>query len=232
MTSSRRIETIRSLTGEFAGSAGLAAVVIGSGIAAQTLSPGDVGLQLFENAFATALGLGVLIAVFAPVSGAHFNPVVTLVDVLLHGRPVQSVASYLPVQILGCITGAVVANLMFGLPAVSWATTDRASWPTLFAEVVATAGLLTVIFGLVRTGRSHLAAPAVGAYIGAAYFFTSSTSFANPAITVGRAFSDTFAGIAPTSVLPFIGAQLVGAGLAWAFVRAVFPRPVATIPTA
>ncbi len=232
MTSSRRIETIRSLTGEFAGSAGLAAVVIGSGIAAQTLSPGDVGLQLFENAFATALGLGVLIAVFAPVSGAHFNPVVTLVDALLHGRPVQSVASYLPVQILGCITGAVVANLMFGLPAVSWATTDRASWPTLFAEVVATAGLLTVIFGLVRTGRSHLAAPAVGAYIGAAYFFTSSTSFANPAITVGRAFSDTFAGIAPTSVLPFIGAQLVGAGLAWAFVRAVFPRPVATIPTA
>ena len=232
MTSSRRIETIRSLTGEFAGSAGLAAVVIGSGIAAQTLSPGDVGLQLFENAFVTALGLGVLIAVFAPVSGAHFNPVVTLVDVLLHGRPVQSVASYLPVQILGCITGAVVANLMFGLPAVSWATTDRASWPTLFAEVVATAGLLTVIFGLVRTGRSHLATPAVGAYIGAAYFFTSSTSFANPAITVGRAFSDTFAGIAPTSVLPFIGAQLVGAGLAWAFVRAVFPRPVATIPTA
>ena len=233
MTSSRRIETIRSLTGEFAGSAGLAAVVIGSGIAAQTLSPGDVGLQLFENAFATALGLGVLIAVFAPVSGAHFNPVVTLVDVLLHGRPVQSVASYLPVQILGCITGAVVANLMFGLPAVSWAPTDRASWPTLFAEVVATAGLLTVIFGLVRTGRSHLATPAVGAYIGAAYFFTSSTSFANPAITVGRAFSDTFAGIAPTSVLPFIGAQLVGAVLAWVFIGAVFPRTdIATIPTA
>ena len=233
MTSSRRIETICSLTGEFAGSAGLAAVVIGSGIAAQTLSPGDVGLQLFENAFATALGLGVLIAVFAPVSGAHFNPVVTLVDVLLHGRPVQSVASYLPVQILGCITGAVVANLMFGLPAVSWATTDRASWPTLFAEVVATAGLLTVIFGLVRTGRSHLATPAVGAYIGAAYFFTSSTSFANPAITVGRAFSDTFAGIAPTSVLPFIGAQLVGAVLAWVFIGAVFPRTdIATIPTA
>lgn len=232
MTSSRRIETIRSLTGEFAGSAGLAAVVIGSGIAAQTLSPGDVGLQLFENAFATALGLAVLIAVFAPVSGAHFNPVVTLVDALLHGRPVQSVATYVPVQILGCITGAVVANLMFGLPAVSWATTDRASWPTLFAEVVATAGLLTVIFGLVRTGRSHLAAPAVGAYIGAAYFFTSSTSFANPAITVGRAFSDTFAGIAPTSVLPFIGAQLVGAAVAWVFVRAVFPRPVSTIPTA
>jgi arsenate reductase len=233
MTSSRRIETIRSLTGEFAGSAGLAAVAIGSGIAAQTLSPGDVGLQLFENAFATALGLGVLIAVFAPVSGAHFNPVVTLVDALLHGRPVQSVATYLPVQILGCITGAVVANLMFGLPAVSWATTDRASWPTLFAEVIATAGLLTVIFGLVRTGRSHLAAPAVGAYIGAAYFFTSSTSFANPAITVGRAFSDTFAGIAPASVLPFIGAQLVGAVLAWVFIGAVFPRTdIATIPTA
>lgn len=233
MTSSRRIETIRSLTGESAGSAGLAAVVIGSGIAAQTLSPGDVGLQLFENAFATALGLGVLIAVFAPVSGAHFNPVVTLVDALLHGRPVQSVATYLPVQILGCITGAVVANLMFGLPAVSWATTDRASWPTLFAEVIATAGLLTVIFGLVRTGRSHLAAPAVGAYIGAAYFFTSSTSFANPAITVGRAFSDTFAGIAPASVLPFIGAQLVGAVLAWVFIGAVFPRTdIATIPTA
>ncbi|MDZ8171575.1 aquaporin [Microbacterium xanthum] len=233
MTFVRAVDTLRPLAGEFAGSAGLAAVVLGSGMAAQALSPGDVGLQLFENAFATALGLAVLIVVFAPVSGAHFNPVVTLADAVLHGRPGRSVATYIPTQILGCITGAVVANLMFDLPAVSWATTERATWPTLLAEVVATAGLLTVVFGLVRTGRSHLAAPAVGAYIGAAYFFTSSTSFANPAITIGRAFSDTFAGIAPSSVLPFIGAQLVGTAIAWGFIRLVFPRTdIASIPTA
>ncbi|WP_251455501.1 MIP/aquaporin family protein [Microbacterium sp. Marseille-Q6648] len=212
----------RAGAAEFLGSAGLAAVVVGSGIAAQTLSPGDVGLALFENAFATALGLTVLILVFAPVSGAHFNPVVTLVDALSGGRPWRTVALYVPVQVAGCVTGAVLANAMFGVP-TALSTTDRATWPHLLAEVVATAGLVLVIFALVRTERAHLAAPAVGAYIGAAYFFTSSTSFANPAITVGRAVSDTFAGIAPASVLPFIGAQLVGAVLAWLLVRALFP---------
>ena len=215
--------TVRAALGEFLGSAGLAAVVVGSGIAAQRLSPGDVGLQLFENAFATALGLAVLIVVFASVSGAHFNPVVTVVDILLHRRSWSTASVYLPTQVLGCIAGAVLANLMFAEPAVAWSTTDRSGWHLLLAEVVATAGLVLVIFALVRTGRGQLAAPAVGAYIGAAYFFTSSTSFANPAITVGRMFSDTFAGIAPASALPFIAAQLVGAALGWGLVRALFP---------
>jgi len=218
--------TARATVGEFLGSAGLAAVVIGSGIAAQRLSPSDVGLQLFENASATALGLAVLILVFASVSGAHFNPVVTVVDILLHRRSWSTAAIYLPSQVLGCIAGAVLANLMFAEPAVSWSTTDRSGWHLLLAEAVATAGLILVIFALVRTGRSQLAAPAVGAYIGAAYFFTSSTSFANPAITIGRMFTDTFAGIAPVSALPFISAQLVGAAVGWGLVRVLFPVAV------
>ncbi len=221
----------RAYVAEFLGSAGLAAVVVGSGIAAQTLSPTDVGLALFENAFATALGLGVLIAVFASVSGAHFNPAVSLVDAATGGRSWRVVAVYIPVQIIGCLAGAALANAMFAVP-TTFSTTDRATWPHLLAEVVATFGLVLVIFALVRTGRGHLAAPAVGAYIGAAYFFTSSTSFANPAITVGRAISDTFAGIAPASVLPFIAAQLVGAAIAWLTVRTLYPvrRPEPAIP--
>lgn len=213
----------RALAGEFLGSAGLAVVVIGSGIAAQSLSPGDTGLQLLENALATAFGLTVLILVFAPVSGAHFNPVVTVVDILLHRRSWATAASYLPAQIAGCITGAVLANLMFDAPAIAWSTTDRSAVNFLLSEVVATAGLITVIFALVRTGRSAWAAPAVGAYIGGAYFFTSSTSFANPAITIGRMFSDTFAGIAPASAPAFIGAQLVGAAIGLLVVRLLFP---------
>jgi len=216
-------DTARALGGEFVGSALLAAVVVGSGIAAENLSPSDAGLALFENAFATALGLAVLILIFQTVSGAHFNPVVSLADALLHRKGWAITTSYIPAQVLGCIAGAILANVMFAEPAVAWSTTDRATWPHLLAEVVATAGLVLVIFALVRTGRSHLAAPAVGAYIGAAYFFTSSTSFANPAITIGRAFSDTFAGIAPTSVLPFIAAQLVGGALGWVLVRGFFP---------
>lgn len=223
--------TVRAGAGEFLGSAGLAAVVIGSGIAAQRLSPGDVGLQLFENAFATALGLAVVILVFATVSGSHFNPVVTLVDIALHRRAGRAAAVYLPAQVLGCIAGAILANVMFDAPAIAWSTTDRSAWPLLLSEVVATAGLILLIFALARTGRSHLAAPAVGAYIGAAYFFTSSTSFANPAITIGRMFSDTFAGIAPASVLPFVGAQLVGAALGYLAVRALFPVAAPSPPS-
>ena len=215
--------TIRALGGEFLGSALLTAVVIGSGIAAQGLSPTDTGLQLFENAFATALGLGVLILIFQTVSGAHFNPVVSIVDALLHRKSLAINAAYIPAQILGCIAGAIVANVMFAEPAVSWSTTGRATWPHLLAEVLATAGLVLVIFALVRTGRGYLAAPAVGAYIGAAYFFTSSTSFANPAITIGRAFSDTFAGIAPASVLPFVAAQIIGGALGWGLILLLFP---------
>ncbi|WP_083990861.1 aquaporin [Microbacterium sediminis] len=201
----------RRWVAEFLGSALLAAIVVGSGIMAQRLSA-DVGLQLLENAFATALGLAVLIAILGPISGAHFNPAVTLADAAL-GRSWRHVVPYIAAQVIGCIGGAILANAMFGAAPVSWSTTGRATGPNLLAEVVATAGLLLVILLLVRSGRGALAAPAVGAYIGAAYWFTASTSFANPAITIGRAFSDTFAGIAPASVLPFLAAQLVGAAL-------------------
>lgn len=212
------------LLAEFLGSAGLATVVLGSGVMASRLTD-DVALQLLGNAWATALGLAVLIMVFAPVSGAHFNPVVTLVDAALGGRSWAETGRYIPTQILGCITGAVVANLMFELPAISWSTTERATPGTLLSEAVATAGLVLVIYALVRTGRAALAAPAVGAYIGGAYFFTSSTSFANPAITIGRIFSDSFAGIAATSAPWFIAAQLLGAGAALVLVRTLFPAP-------
>jgi glycerol uptake facilitator-like aquaporin len=215
---------LRRVAAEFVGSAGLSVVVIGSGIAAARLST-DTGLQLLENALVTALGLAVLILVLQPASGAHFNPVVSLVDAALGGRRWADVARYVPAQIAGCVVGAVLANLMFGLAAISWSTTDRATWPHLLAEVVATAGLVGVIFALVRTDRAALVAPAVGAYIGGAYFFTSSTSFANPAITIGRMFSDTFAGIAPASVPAFLGAQLVGGLAGWVAVRLLFPQP-------
>jgi glycerol uptake facilitator-like aquaporin len=221
--------TWRRVGGEFVGSALLATVVVGSGIAAQSLST-DTGLQLLENALITALGLTVLILVFAPVSGAHFNPVVSVVDAALGGRPWADVARYVPAQIVGCVSGVALANLMFGLDAVSWSTTDRATWPHALAEVVATAGLVVVIFALVRTGRASLAAPAVGAYIGAAYFFTSSTSFANPAITIGRMFSDTFAGIAPASAPFYVAAQLVGALVGYLAVRAFFPLATEQAP--
>jgi len=212
----------RRLLAEFLGSALLAAVVIGSGIAAQQLSQ-DTGLQLLENSVATAFGLFALILMFGPVSGAHFNPVVSLVDAAFGGLPWRTAAFYVPAQIAGCIFGAVIANAMFELPAVSISETDRTSAAHLLSEVIATAGLTVMIFSLVRSGRAAMAAAAVGAYIGAAYWFTSSTSFVNPAITVGRVFSDTFAGIAPASVLPFILAQLVGGGLAFALVRFLYP---------
>ncbi|WP_169580985.1 aquaporin [Microbacterium thalassium] len=213
----------RAALGELLGSAGLTLAVVGSGIAAQRLSPGDTGLQLFENAFSTALALTVLILVFASVSGAHFNPVITVADITLHREKWAVAAAYIPAQVLGCIGGAILANVLFGEPAVAWSTTERSGWPLLLSEVVATAGLVVVVFALVRTGRSAIAAPAVGAYIGAAYFFTSSTSFANPAITVGRMFSDTFAGISPASALPFVAAQLAGGAVGWLTVRALFP---------
>ena len=212
----------RRLLAEFLGSALLAAVVIGSGIAAQELSQ-DVGLQLLENSVATAFGLFALILMFGPVSGAHFNPVVSLVDAAFGGLPWRTAAFYVPVQVAGCIAGAILANAMFELPAVSISETDRVSAAHLLSEVIATAGLVVMIFSLVRSGRAAIAPAAVGAYIGAAYWFTSSTSFANPAITVGRVFSDTFAGIAPASVVPFILAQLVGGAVALGLVRFLYP---------
>jgi glycerol uptake facilitator-like aquaporin len=213
----------RRLLAEFLGSAFLAAVVIGSGIAAHSLSPGDVGLQLFENAAATAAGLFTIILMFGPVSGGHFNPVVSIVDASFGGMSWRTAAAYIPAQIGGCILGAVAANGMFALTAISISTKHRASPAHLFAEVIATLGLLLVIFSLARTRRASSAPAAVGAYIGAAYFFTSSTSFANPAISVGRMFSNTFAGIAPASVPGFIVAQLVGGAAAVLVVRALYP---------
>src|SRR5436190_22704269 len=213
----------RRLLAEFLGSAFLAAAVIGSGIAAEQLSPGDTGLQLFENAAATAAGLFTIILMFGPVSGGHFNPVVSLVDAAFGGLGWRQAAAYILAQIMGCVTGAVLANGMFALTAISISTKHRASEAHLLAEVVATLGLLLVIFSLARTRRGSMAPAAVGAYIGAAYFFTSSASFANPAITIGRTFSDTFAGIAPASMPAFIVAQLVGGAVAIGLIRALYP---------
>jgi arsenate reductase len=213
----------RRLFAELMGSAFLAAVVVGSGIAAQTLSPNDVGLELLENAAATAMGLATIILMFGPVSGAHFNPVVSLADAAFGGIAWRDALAYVPAQVAGCTLGAIGANGMFALAAVSISTHHRATGPHLFSEAIATAGLLLVIFSLARTKRLNAAPAAVGAYIGAAYFFTSSASFANPAITVGRMFSNTFAGIAPASVPTFILAQLVGGACAILVIRVLYP---------
>jgi glycerol uptake facilitator-like aquaporin len=219
----------RQLLGEYLGSGLLAAVVIGSGIAAQRLSPGEAGLDLMENALATGAGLYALILIFLPVSGAHFNPVVSAVHAVLGGASWRRAIAYLPAQVAGCISGAVLANLMFSSPAVSISTHDRASAAHFLSEVVATAGLLLVIFALARTARTATVAAAVGAYIGAAYFFSSSTSFANPAITVGRMFSNTFAGIAPSSVPSFVAAQVLGGAVGLGAIRLLYPT-VASAP--
>jgi glycerol uptake facilitator-like aquaporin len=210
----------RKLLTELLGSALLAAIVIGSGIAAQELSPGNTGLELLENAAATGAGLYALILMFGPVSGAHLNPVVSFVDATFGGVTWRTAVAYLPAQVVG---GAVVANIMFSKAAVSISTHQRASPAHFLSEVVATLGLVLVIFSLARSGRSRNAAAAVGAYIGAAYFFTSSTSFANPAITVGRMFSNTFAGISPSSVPSFVAAQIVGGALAVVVIKVLYP---------
>ena len=214
----------RRLIAEFLGSAFLAALVIGSGIAAQRLSPGQTGLELLENSAVTAAGLFAIILMFGPVSGGHFNPVVSFVDAAFGGLSWRDATAYLAAQVAGCTAGAVLANLMFALPAVSISAKHRATGAHFLSEVIATLGLLLVIFALTRSGRSRSAPAAVGAYIGAAYWFTSSTSFANPAITIGRMFSNTFAGIAPSSAPAFIGAQIVGAALAIAIIKALYPH--------
>jgi arsenate reductase len=214
----------RRLLAEGVGTAFLVAVVVGSGIAAQRLSPDDTGLQLLENAAATAAGLVALILALGPVSGAHFNPVVTLADWLFGGLDRRDVPAYVAAQIGGGVAGCVIANLMFELDPVTWSTTDRAASGHALAEVVATIGLLMVIFGVVRSNRGSAAPFAVGAYIGGAYFFTSSTSFANPAVTIGRAFTDTFAGIAPASVPLFVAMQLVALALGFILIRTLYPE--------
>jgi arsenate reductase len=218
----------RRASAEFAGTALLVTAVVGSGIAAARLSPGDVGIELLENSIATALALGALILTFGPVSGAHFNPVVPAVDWWLGrragtGLTAQDLAGYTAAQVTGAIGGAILADLMFGLPAVAWSHTRRTGGHLWLGEIVATTGLLLLIVALARSGRAPVAPAAVGAYIGAAYWFTSSTSFANPAVTIGRAFTDTFAGIAPASVPGFVAAQLVGGLVAVAALAVWYP---------
>jgi arsenate reductase len=213
----------RQALAEFLGSAGLVTVVIGSGIAARRLSPHDVGLQLLENALATGAGLVALILAFGPVSGGHFNPVVTLADRFFGGVTNRQVAAYLPAQVVGGVVGAVVANLMFGLAPVSVSGTARSGGGQWLSEAVATFGLVLLIFGLARSGRAAMAPFAVGAYITAAYWWSSSTSFANPMIDIARTLSDTFAGIAPSSVPMFVLVQLVGGAAAVAVTAVLHP---------
>lgn len=213
----------RRATAEGVGAGLLVMIVVGSGIAASRLSPGDVGLQLLENAVATAAGLVALILALGPVSGAHFNPVVTLADRVLGGTTSRDAIVYVIAQIAGGCVGAIVANLMFDLPAVTLSDHVRSSGGLWLGEVVASFGLILVILGVVRSGRASAAAFAVGAYIGAAYFFTSSTSFANPAVTIGRMLTDTFTGIAPSSVPAFVLAQIVGALIAVGLALFLFP---------
>lgn len=220
----------RRLVAEFVGTGLLVAVVIGSGIAAQRLSPDDTGLQLLQNSLTTVFGLGVLILLFGPVSGAHLNPVVSAVDWAVGrrthtGLSGRDVVAYTVAQILGGIGGALLANLMFGLAAAQISQHVRSSPGLWVGELVATAGLIALILALARTGRAPLSAAAVAAWIGAAYWFTSSTSFANPAVTIARMFSDTFAGIAPTSVPMFIVFQILGAALGAGLAVFLYPGP-------
>ncbi len=223
-TGELRLDLARRLVAEALGTALLIIAVVGSGIMASRLSPDDVGLQLLENAAATAGALIGLILMFGAVSGAHFNPVVTLVDRLFGTISTRDTVFYAAAQTAGGCCGTVIANLMFALPAATWSTHSRSSGALWLSEVVATIGLLLVIHGCVRTGRAAAAPFAIGVWIGGAYWFTSSTSFANPAVTIARTLSDTFAGIEPTSAPMFIVMQLVGALLAYGLIRFLYPH--------
>ena len=214
----------RKLVAEGVGTALLLIGVVGSGIMAERLSPTDVGLQLFQNAAATAAVLFAIILMFGPVSGAHFNPAVTVADWALGDFPRRHIAPYIAAQVGGAVVGTMLANLMFDLNAVDWSTKDRSGGHLWLGEVIATAGLVALIFALVRTGRVRYVAGGVAAYIGGAYYFTSSTSFANPAVTVGRMFSDTFAGIEPSSAPMFIVMQIAGLVAAVLLIRFVYPQ--------
>lgn len=231
-TSAAQPHLIRRLLAEFIGTGLLVAVVVGSGIAAQRLSPDDVGLQLLQNSLTTALGLSVLILMLGPVSGAHFNPVVSIADWFLGRRARTGLSprvalAYLAAQVVGGVVGTLLASAMFEV-APMFSGNDRAAVGHLIGEVVATAGLVLLIFALARTSTPAVTAAAVGAYIGAAYWFTSSTSFANPAVTIARMFTDTFAGIAPIAVLPFLIAQILGAALGVALLLALYPTATRT----
>ncbi|HEY7858974.1 MAG TPA: MIP/aquaporin family protein [Candidatus Nanopelagicales bacterium] len=214
----------RRLVAELLGTGVLVAAVVGSGIMASRLTT-DVGLQLLINALATVAALGVMIATLGPISGAHFNPAVTLIAAIRREVSPGEASLYVAAQFAGGLAGVAVANLMFGLPAWQASTHHRAGSGLLLGEAVATAGLLLVIGVLTRTGRGRLGALAVPAWIGAAYFFTASTSFANPAVTLARSLTNTFTGIAPADVMPFVAAQLVGAALGAGITELLLPRP-------
>jgi glycerol uptake facilitator-like aquaporin len=218
----RTLDVKRRLVAEAVGTGFLVVAVVGSGIMAARLSPVDVGLQLLENAAATACALVALIWTFGASSGGHFNPIVTLLDRAFGDISSRDAALYVVAQVAGGCLGAVAANVMFELPAIELSTNDRSSAALWFSEVLATAGLLVVIHGCVRSGRANVVAVAVGVWIGGAYFFTSSTSFANPAVTIARTLSDSFAGIAPASAPMFILMQLIGVTVAYALVRYLF----------
>lgn len=223
-TGELRLDLPRRLAAEALGTALLIVAVVGSGIAASRLSADDVGLQLLENAAATTGALIGLILMFGAVSGAHFNPVVTLLDRALGTTTTRESALYIAAQVVGGCAGTVLANVMFELPVVEWSTTERSSPALWLSEVVATVTLLLLIQGCVRTGRGSVIPFAVGAWIGGAYWFTSSTSFANPAVTVARTLSDSFAGIAPASAPMFVVMQLAGAAIAYGLVRLFYPH--------
>jgi glycerol uptake facilitator-like aquaporin len=211
---------MRKLLAEYLGTALLVAIVVGSGIMATDLAQ-DVGLQLLINTIATVFGLGVLILILAPISGAHFNPVVTLVDLIQGKSSVIQFLQYAVVQTAGAVTGAFLANAMFGNAVIQTATKIRSGNNLYLAEIVATAGLILVINLLVSQKNLTVIPAAVAAWIGSAYFFTSSTSFANPAVTIGRTFSDSFAGIAPECAPKFIAAQILGAIIGLGLVKAL-----------
>jgi glycerol uptake facilitator-like aquaporin len=212
----------RRFAAEFVGTAFLLAGIVGSGIMAERLTS-DGGLRLLQNAIATGALLTALILTLGPVSGAHINPAVTIADRLFGGLSRRETTGYLIAQVAGGILGVAAANVMFDLPAIDIATTARSEAHLWLAEVIATLGLLLVIFGIVRSGRSSLVAFGVGAYITAAFYFTSSTSFANPAVTIARMLSDTFTGIEPASVPGFLAAELVGTALAVGLIRFLYP---------
>lgn len=229
-TGALRLDLVRRLVAEALGAGFLLIAVIGSGIMASRLSPGDVGLQLLENAAATAAALIGLILVFGAVSGAHFNPVVTLLDRAFGGITTRDAGLYIAAQVVGACVGAMLANLMFDLPAIELSTRTRSSGALWLSELIATVGLLLVIHGCVRSGRANVVAFAVGIWIGGAYWFTSSTSFANPAVTIARTLSNTFAGIRPSSAPMFIVMQLVGTVIAYGLIRLLYPSRVVAEP--
>jgi glycerol uptake facilitator-like aquaporin len=222
---------VRRAGAELIGTAFLLMAVVGSGIAAQRLSPHDIGLELFENSTATGVALVAIILAFGPVSGAHLNPAVSLVNRLLGGMSSAEMLVYWASQLVGGLLGTVLANLMFSVPAIEISSKQRWGAGLWLAEIVATFGLVLVIFAVARSAQSGLVAVAVGAYIAGAYWFTASTSFANPAVTLARTLTPTFAGIAPASVLPFLAAQLVGALLAAALIRWLYQSMRAVAPS-